>query len=722
MQTMHPNCSIRTTTDFTPSTFAAAVIFPFLALAGIQDVNPFIGTAANGHCNPGAARPFAFVQPGPDTGNGSWDYCGGYRYEDTTIDGFSQTHVSGTGRGEMGDILLLPFCGENVPRKLPFSHIDEVAEPGYYAVTLDHGRIRAEMTSTSRTAFHRYVFHEASARLVVDLQHGLTSQRQYVNTHVLSNHCSFAEDGVTLLGTSVVRKDWPEHSFSYAIRFSRPICSRMRLPSAVGEKGPRFVLDFGLKPGEALGVKVAFSMKNPERALANMDVEIPDWDFSRVRRESAEVWEDILSRVEIEASADDRVKFYTALYHLCLQPNDISDAGENPRYSTMSIWDTFRAAHPLYTLLVPERVDGFVDTLLSHAEKFGYLPQWLMWGKDGHTMIGNHAVPILLDALKKGFKVDLDRAYSAVRNTLLVEYEDNPKDDWRIYDRYGYYPLDIIKGEGVSRTLECCFDDWCAADFARRLGRVGDRLIFEYRAGFWRNVFDPSIGFMRGRRSDGTWREPFKPEWYQPPAEFGGSWTVKDFTEGNAWQYTFHVFHDVEGLTAAFGGRDRLLSKLDALFDGDVVMENQTNRDASGMIGQYAHGNEPCHHVPYLYALLGRPGKTCEIVGRICRELYGSGKNGLCGNDDCGQISAWLVFSMLGFYPYNPASAEYVLGMPQIVRSRIRLQGGKVLEISNDTVVVDRDSTVKTTLNGRVLMSPSVKHADLVNGGLLEFR
>ena len=686
----------------------AAVAVLTAGASAAHRVDPFIGTAANGHCNPGAARPFAFVYPGPDTGNGSWDYCGGYRYGDGTVDGFSQTHASGTGRAEMGDVLLLPFIGEAVCRRLPFSHEGEVAEPGYYAVTLDGGRIRAEMTSTERTAFHRYVYRAAPARLLVDLQHGLTSRREFVATHVLSNVCAFAADNRTILGTSTIRKDWPEHTFSFAIRFDRPYRTRTALPSAPGEKGPRFVLDFDLEPGGTLGVKVALSMTSPERALANMDAEIPDWDFDRVRAGSAAAWEDILSRIEVTASESDRVKFYTAIYHACLQPNDISDVGEPPRYSTMSIWDTFRAAHPLYTILVPERVDGFVETLLAHAETSGFLPQWLMWGKDGHVMIGNHAVPILLDALKKGFKVDVRRAYAAIRNTLLVEQEDNPKDDWAVYDRYGYYPLDVIRGEGVSRTLECAFDDWCAAEFARRLGREEDERRFVRRSESWRNVFDPSIGFVRGRKADGSWRDPFDPLWYEPPAAFGGSWWVKDFTEGNAWQYTFHNLHDVDGLVRAFGGADRLLERIDGLFAGEIVLENPQDRDASGRIGQYAHGNEPCHHVPYLYALLGRPEKTREIVSLICRRLYGTGPDGLCGNDDCGQMSAWLVFSMLGFYPFNPASAEYVLGTMQVEKAVIR--AGK----DKPCVVLTRSTSAGTVeVNGKPVFGPLLRHADL---------
>ena len=697
-------------------------LHPLLGSAGVSRyVDPFIGTSANGHVNPGAARPFSFVKPGPDTGNGSWDYCGGYRHEDETLDGFSQTHLSGVGRAEMGDVLLLPFVGGEVRRKVSFAHDGEIATPGYYAVTTDGGKVRAEMTSTRCVAFHRFTYHEGPARLLVDLQHGITSVKALVHTHVISNACAFGADGRSLCGTTRVRKNWPEHDYSFVIRFDRPLAAKTLLPPEPGEKGPRYLLDFDLRPGETLQVKVAFSMNSTEKAADNLQAEIPGWDFDAVRKAAAEEWEALLSRVALKTDDETQLRtFYTALYHSFLHPDEVSDAGEPPRYSTFSLWDTFRAAHPLFTLLAPERVNGFVTSILAHSRKFGYLPIWMMWGREGHCMIGNHAVPVLLDAWRKGFHVDLAEAYAAVRESLLVDHADNERDDWEIYEKFGYYPYDLVPWDGVSRTYECAFDDWCAAQMAEALGRTDEVTRFLRRAGSWQNVFDPSIGFARGRKADGSWRTPFKASWYCPPKEQGGGWRKKDFTEGNGWQYTFHVLHDVPGLVDAFGGKDRLLKRLDELFV-DAEDAGEGCKDASGRIGQYAHGNEPCHHVPYLYALLGERDKTVACVDRICRTLYGDRPDGLCGNDDCGQMSAWYVFATLGFYPYNPASGEYVLGAPRVPEATVALPGGKRLRIVAKGLSKEADGASAVTLNGKPLMSSVVRHEDLLQGGELVF-
>lgn len=530
-------------------------------------VDPFIGTSGSGHCNPGAALPFSFVKPGPDTGNGSWAYCGGYRYEDKELEGFSQTHLSGVGRAEMGDVLLLPFTGEEVRRRVPFTHEGEVAVPGYYAVTMDEGKVRAELTATRVVAFHRYTFATTPARLIVDFQHGLTSVKKFVATHVLTNSCAFGADKRSIQGMTRVRKNWPEHSYYYSIVFDKPIEKVTRLPAAEGEKGARYVLDFDLKEGEALQVKVAFSMNSVEKAVANGRAELPGWDFEGIRAAAAAEWESLLSRVELE-TPDLHLKrsFYTALYHAFLHPDNVADVGEVPRYSTFSLWDTFRAAHPLYTLLVPERVEGFVGSILDFQKTYGYLPIWMMWGREGYCMIGNHAVPVLLDAWKKGFKFDYAAAYEAVRTSLLKSHPG----------------------------------------------------------------------------------------------------------------------------------------------------------DATGNIGQYAHGNEPCHHVAWLYALLGERQKTVGMVDRICRAFYKDTPDGLCGNDDCGQMSAWYVFATLGFYPYNPASGEYVLGAPRVPRARLHFRDGKSLTIVNKGT--SSRETYPIVLNGDPQAYETVSHAALLKGGELLFQ
>ena len=681
-----------------------------------QFVDPFIGTGGTGHCNPGAARPFSFVKPGPDTGNGSWAYCGGYRYEDNMLDGFSQTHLSGVGRAEMGDVLLLPFTGEKVRRRVSFTHKGEIAKPGYYAVTLDDGKVCAELTATRVVAFHRYTFKAAPARLIVDFQHGLTSVKDLVATHVLTNVCMFGEDGRSIQGWTRVRKNWPEHSYYYSLVFDHSIRGKTLLAPLPGEKGGRYVLDFDLKEGNSLQVKVAFSMNSVENAVANGKTELPDWNFERVRSQAAAEWEELLSRVELETPNQQLLRnFYTALYHAFLHPDNVADVGEAPRYSTFSLWDTFRAAHPLYTLLVPERVEGFVASILDFQKSYGYLPIWMMWGREGYCMIGNHAVPVLLDAWKKGFKFDRNAAYEAVRTSLLKSYPADAKANWAIYDKYGYYPYDLVPFEGVSRVMECTFDDWCAEQMARMLGYDADARRFEKRANYWRNVFDFQIGFVRGKDSHGAWRAPYDPEWYGIPRKQ----QERDFTEGNGWQYTFHVLHDVPGLVAAFGGKERLLARLDELFttqsSGEILCQ-----DATGNIGQYAHGNEPCHHVAWLYALLGERRKTVERVEQICREFYKDTPEGLCGNDDCGQMSAWYVFATLGFYPYNPASAEYVWGVPRVPKAVIRLWNGKKLNIVKEEHPLSTE--IGVSQNGAQKSTPVISHQELIEGGTLLFK
>ncbi len=615
----------------------------------------------------------------------------------------------------MGDVLLLPFTGEEVRRRVPFTHEGEVAVPGYYAVTMDEGKVRAELTATRTVAFHRYTFATTPARLIVDFQHGLTSVKKFVATHVLTNSCAFGADKRSIQGMTRVRKNWPEHSYYYSIVFDKPIEKVTRLPAAEDEKGARYVLDFDLKEGEVLQAKVAFSMNSVEKAVANGRAELPGWDFEGIRTAAAAEWERLLSRVELE-TPDVHLKrsFYTALYHAFLHPDNVADVGEVPRYSTFSLWDTFRAAHPLYTLLVPERVEGFVGSILDFQKTYGYLPIWMMWGREGYCMIGNHAVPVLLDAWKKGFKFDYAAAYEAVRTSLLKSHPADAKANWQIYDKYGYYPFDIVPYEGVSRVMECTFDDWCAAEMARALGRQADARHFTKRANYWRNVFDPAIGFVRGKDSRGAWRTPYDPEWYSVPQQ-----EARDFTEGNGWQYTFHVFHDVPALAAAFGGKERLLSRLDELFatepSGKIPCQ-----DATGNIGQYAHGNEPCHHVAWLYALLGERQKTVGMVDRICRAFYKDTPDGLCGNDDCGQMSAWYVFATLGFYPYNPASGEYVLGAPRVPRARLHFRDGKSLTIVNKGT--SSCETYPIVLNGDPLPTETVSHAALLKGGELLFQ
>ena len=696
-------------------------------------VNVFIGTGAKGHCNPGATRPFAMVQPGPDTGAGSWDYCAGYQYRDTTLLGFSQNHLYGTGQGEMGDVLLLPFCGEEVLRKSRFSHKNEIAFPGYYAVMLDDARVKAELTSTERVACHRYTYlGDGTKRLLVDLQHGLVGESRWANRMTLEGHADFAADGLSMSGSRLVEQYWPRHRVFFHMRFSRPVASQMLLKNELAtEKGERWVLDFDLKRNERLEVKIALSYSSVEGAKRNLEMETPGWDFDVVRAASLGKWREVLGRIEVEGATDDqRTVLYTSLYHLCCQPNLISDIGDKVRYSTFSFWDTYRAAHPLYTLVTPERVDEFLGSVLSHARETGFMPIWEIYGLESYDMIGSHSIPVVLDAWRKGFNVALKDFYPFVKRTLtednrayIAKRNGRPFENchWELCNRLGYFPCDVVTWGSLSRIMETTFDDWCAAEMAKELGLVDDERFFRMRADSWRNVFSRTSGWLCPRFSDGSWLPGYDPHWLIRTKGFK-SGTFADTTEGSGVQWSFHVLHDVPGLIEIMGGSDVFRSKIDYLFTHKPFWEDDASlsdvwpyREASGRIGEYAHGNEPCHHVAYLYSLAGDRRKTADVVRRICDMMYRNAPDGICGNDDCGQMSAWYVFAALGFYPVNPASAEYVLGAPIFGRVALALPNGKRL-------LIRRDPSAKCMMfNGRRVQGASVTHAALLAGGEFVF-
>ena len=697
--------------------------------AGLSDcVNPFIGTDAKGHCNPGATRPFAMVQPGPDSGQGSWPYCAGYQYHDTTLLGFSQNHLNGTGQGEMGDVLLFPFCGEKVIRKSAFSHASEIAKPGYYAVTLDEAGVRAEMTCSDRVAYHRYTYTgKGPKNLIVDLQHGLVADPGYAHKLTLCSTAMFSEDSRSVSGYRIVRQYWPAHQVWYNVLFNRPFETKRLLDNAhPDEKGERWLLGFDLADGEALEVKVTLSYHSVAGAKANLE-ELPGWDFESVKASARAAWERIFSRIQVEgASADERTALYTAIYHLCYQPNLISDIGARTRYSTFSLWDTFRAAHPLYTLLTPERVDDFLDSFLQHAETYGRLPIWEIYGLEGYDMLAVHSIPVVLDAWRKGFKkADLKAFYPYVRRTLTTENRaDMPAtihSRWELLDKYGYFPCDLKPIYNLSTLNETSFDDWCAAEMAKALGEKKDEEYFRRRAGLWRNMFRPDVGWEWPRKTDGTWLEPYDPCWLiRPDGHSAGPGCDTD--EGSSVQWSFHVLHDFPGLVETMGGVKRVKEKLAFLFshrpywEGNSALEvNWPFVEVSGRIGEFSHGNEPCHHVPYLHTLLGDRAETDRLVKRIADKFYPNRPDGVCGNDDCGQISAWYVFAALGFYPVNPASAEYIAGGPLFKRTTLSLPGGKKLTVSRDP------SVKEVRLNGRAYPKGVLPHADLVLGGELVF-
>lgn len=702
-------------------------------------VDPFIGTATVGHTYPAATLPFAMVQVGPDTGTAGWEYCAGYHDADSSIIGFSHTHLSGTGCPDMGDILIMPVTGgvrfDAGPKENPdagyrsrFSHATEVARPGYYAVRLDDYGILAEMTLAPRTGFHRYTYPRDSVRgVVIDLGHGIGDRT------ILSS--IRAVDDRTIVGVRRSGGFVGDHQYYFCARFSQPFSRIVSqcdgTESEVRELAGgicKMYLEFagGDRP---LCVKVALSTGSEQGAVRNMEAEIPHWNFDRVARDADRVWNRSLSLMEVDPADDDqRVSFYTALYHAMIMPNLVTDAdGEytgwdhqshrsaaGDLYTNYSLWDTYRALHPLYTLLLPAQNESFIRSMLQRYREAGALPTNEYGLCETYAMIGNHAIPVIVDAYLKGARsFDAAEAYRAIRDASVLSHV---KSDWESYMKYGYYPFDIVKVESVSRTLESAYDDCCVARMAAALGREDDRELFARRAAFYRNLLDPETRFMRARDTTGAWRTPFDP-FFIAHELLGG-----DYTEGNSWQYTWHVQHDVPGLVELIGGPQAFAAKLDSLFFLDEELRGVAwVSDVTGLIGQYAHGNEPSHHVAYLYNYAGQPYKTQRLVREVFDRFYMARRDGLCGNDDCGQMSAWYLFSAMGFYPVDPASGEYVLGAPQARRIVMRLPGGKRFTVEARNLSEPNKYVKSVSLNGKPLDGFTLRHADIVRGGTLVF-
>lgn len=695
-----------------------------------QYVNTFIGAADNGHTFPGACRPFGMIQTSPVTGAVGWRYCSEYVYEDSVIWGFTQTHLNGTGCMDLGDILVMPVTGNRHRAwngyRSSFQKNSESATPGYYTVTLDEPGVKAELTATLHTALHRYTYNKAdSASVLIDLQHGPAwNEKQY---HSQVKACDVKWENDSTLSGHVRNSVWVDQDYFFTLQFNRPVISTVELPMGETEKGRRIVATFDLQPGEEVLMKIAMSTTGVEGAKANMAAEQPGWDFEGTRKQAKDEWNSYLSRIEMEGTPDEMTNFYTCFYHALIQPNEISDVDGKYRnaadsivtatggkfYSTFSLWDTYRAAHPFYTMIVPERVDGFVNSLIDQAEVQGFLPIWGLWGKENYCMIANHGVSVVAEAYAKGFKgFDAERAFQAIKQTQTVSHK--LKSNWEDYMKYGYFPTDLTAAESVSSTLESVYDDYAAADMARRMGKTEDAAYFSKRADFYKNLFDPTTKFMRPRKSDGTWKSPFDPTQAAHAESNGG-----DYTEGNAWQYTWHVQHDVPGLIALLGGEEAFTNKLDSLFT--VELRTQL-ADVTGLIGNYAHGNEPSHHVTYLYTLAGKPERTQELIRQIFDTQYRPAPDGLCGNDDCGQMSAWYMFSAMGFYPVNPVSGEYVFGAPQMPKFVLHLQDGKTFTVLAEGLSKEHKYVESITLNGEPYTKNYITHEDIMKGGTLVYK
>ena len=639
-------------------TFAALIVASIASASALADepagrdvldlIDPFIGTKGTGHTTPAATYPFGMVQPGPDTGLEGWERCSGYQYGDSKIAMFSQTHLSGTGCSDFCDVGFMPFTGDiGEARRRKFRYAQdktkEKATPGYYSATLESG-VKVEATCTERVAIYRITYSKGPARLLYD-------PSWTMGRIMASSETPMKNRRVT---GGAYKEGWPDHEYFFAYEVSLEPTSVKTIPAKKRRVAPKTIYTFDVGEKGVLYLKVSLSRSSEEGAAKNIDAELPGWDFDAVLAANREKWRSLVSRVEAEGTDEQMKALYTSLYHLFFQPNLISDAGEEPLYSTFSCWDTYRAAGPLYTILAPEYVPSFVNSMLWHFDNNGFLPVWTLWGCDNQCMIGVHSVPMIVDAYLKGFKgVDWNRAYDCVKKTL-TENRRRYIARYELIERYGYYPCDIVEDESVSRLLEDCYDQACASRFAERLGKAEDAKFFHDRSLNWTNCFDSSTGFIRGKDSHGKWREPFD------PYKISHDENHCDYTEGNAFHWNWHVMQAPDLIVRLLGGREKALARLEELFTLDSAKGTDVIPDVTGLIGQYCHGNEPSHHVIYFFTLLGRPDLTEKYVHEVMATQYGVTPDGLCGNDDCGQMSAWYVFGALGYYPFDPCGGKYV--------------------------------------------------------------
>lgn len=695
-----------------------------------QYVNPFIGTAFTGHTFPGATYPLGMIQTGPQTGNFTWEYCSGYFYEDSLIQGFTQNRLNGTGCVDLGDLLVQPFAGEK--RDNLDSHFEkstEKASAGYYTVHLADNKVTAEMTASPHVAFHKYTYpNDESANLLIDFQSGLVWQDARIHTHVLENEVVFESDKV--ISGYTRRTEWVNRIYYFVVEFDKPFTVTEKLePQSKFEKSERYILTFDMEGDETVNMKIGMSSASIDGAKANLSAEVDHWDFDKVLQSAKDEWNKYLSKVQINGSNDDKVNFYTSLYHLYIQPNNIADVdgsytGPNREvsksesgkyYSTWSQWDIFRAGFPMYTILSPELIPNFINSMLDYSEQQGHLPIWSLWGQETYTMIGNHSIPMIVGAYLNGTKgFDAERAYNEIKKSITKS--KHPKSDWEVYDKYGYYPYDLIKLESVSRTLECGFDDYCAALMAKELGKDEDYDFFMKRSEYYKNLYDSESKAMRPKDSEGNWLSPFDPyELAHADSSIGGH-----YTEGNALQYTWHVMQDVEGLIEVLGGKESAGELLDYFFN-TTQETTGTLSDVTGLIGQYAHGNEPSHHIAYIYSYLDRPEETQRLVRQITTDFYKNKPDGLIGNDDCGQMSAWYMFSAMGFYPMNPVNGEFVLGAPQIEGAKISVGNGKWFTMEAKNLSEKNMYVEKVELNGEEYTEKYITYKDIMSGSSLVF-
>ena len=732
----------------------------------IQYVNPLVGTKNMGHTYPGATVPFGMVQLSPETDtvqyelNGKYNgdvykYCSGYQYDDQTIVGFSHTHFSGTGHSDLGDFLIMPTTGElklnpgtaDKPEsgyRSRFSHEKELAQPAYYKVNLDDYSIQAELTATTRAGFHQYTFPESeNAHIILDLISGIYNYKD-------KNVWTFVRvENDTLITGYRQTNGWARtRTVYFAMVFSKPFHNyghkkydqsiykgfwrkfdeSTNFPEMAGHN-IRAYFDFKTQQGEKIKIKFALSPVSTQGALRNLQEEIPHWDFEKIKTESQQTWNNELSKIDVEMmSQKDKETFYTALYHSFLGPITYMDvdgayrgldqnnhmADDFTNYTIFSLWDTYRALHPLFNLIQPQRNGDMVRSMLEHYKQSVHhmLPVWSHYANENWCMIGYHSVSVIADALVKGTlndKIDYEALLEASINTSSYK----PFDGLGYYIQLGYVPEDK-NSSSVSKTLEYAYDDWCIAQIAKTIGNSDIENEYLTRAQNFENVFDSNIGFMRPKLSDGSWKKDFNTL----------STHGQGFIEGNAWNYSLYVPHKPEQMIRMMGGNNRFVEHLDSLFTMQIDDEHFAETEditRDGIIGNYVHGNEPGHHIPYLYNWTDKPWKTQERVRMIMETMYSNTPDGLCGNDDAGQMSAWYIFSALGFYPVCPGSEIYNIGSPLVKSARIKLENGKeiIIEVKNQSP--QHIYVQKVMFNGKIIQKLELKHSDIIKGGTITY-
>lgn len=720
--------------------------------SALKHVDPFIGTGFHGHTFPGATTPFGMVQLSPDTRTSGWDACGGYYDADTEIWGFSHTHLSGTGIGDYGDVLMMPFTGKvgigsgtpdnpDYGYRSAYDKKNQVASPGYYRVLLDRFQVKAELSATPRAGIHRYTFPKAEeAGIVIDLKHSLQNRQTLeAEIEVVNDH--------EIRGWRHVKGWAPNRRIHFHAVFSKPFVAELYSDDALqaGDqaKGKQIKakLKFSTHKDEEVLVKVGISPVDMDGAKGNLMAEITGWDFDGVVAKAEQQWEKQLNHIQVSGGSDDQRKiFYTALYHSSISPNLASDVDGRHRgmdqkiyqdsactnHTVFSLWDTFRAQHPLYTIIDPERDQQWIRTLLRKYDEGGILPMWDLASNYTGCMIGYHAVPVIVDAYVKGLRdYDLKKAMEAVvfssvyddKKPIPYHTEEVRKDLMPKAKHYnatmGYIPADL-ELKSVSKALEFAYNDWNIATMAKGMGREDVAKEYSERAGRYRTYFDKETGFMRGKKQDGSWVTPFTPT--------DSNHNMGDYTEGNAWQWTWFAPHDVPGLIELFGGKEPFAKKLNELFTTDSTLTgDEISGDITGLIGQYAHGNEPSHHIAYLFNWVDQPWRTQEIVHKIMIEFYQATPGGIIGNEDCGQMSAWFILSSMGIYQVAPGDTRFSIGVPLFPEARVPLKGGKAFVVKMKDGGKEKPYVQRVTLNGKPLTAPFIDYADIMSGAELVF-